>query len=173
MEANMNKNLTLKNVRITFRNFRGKGSQFNREGCRKFSIVLNQEIADRIAADGWKVKTKAPREEGDDPLLYLEAELKYKNIKGEDVQRPPKVVMIRGGKQKELTENSVGILDTAEIENVDVTLRPYNWEMKTARGIETGVKAYVKTLYVTIAMDELEAMYADLDEDEEELPFGE
>ena len=71
MEANMNKNLTLKNVRITFRNFRGNGSQFNREGCRKFSIVLNPEIAEKIAEDGWKVKTKAPREEGDDPLLYL------------------------------------------------------------------------------------------------------
>jgi hypothetical protein len=171
MEANMNKNLTLKNVRITFRNFRGKGSQFNREGCRKFSIVLSPDVAEKIAEDGWKVKKKDPREEGDDPLLYLEAELKYKNIKGEDVQRPPKVVMIRGRKQKELTEKTVGILDTAEIENVDVTLRPYNWEMKTARGMESGIKAYVKTLYVTIAMDELEAMYADMDEDEEEVPF--
>ena len=59
-------------VRITFKNFSGKGDKFNREGDRNFAIVIEDpNTADALIAEGWNVRVKPPREEGDDPFMYL------------------------------------------------------------------------------------------------------
>ena len=49
------------------------------------------------------------------------------------------------------------ILDTAYISKVDLTVTPYQWELKSGK---SGVKAYLKTMYVTLDKDEFEDRYA-------------
>ena len=68
-----------------------------------------------------------------------------------------------------MTDETVSVLDYAEIENVDVIVRPYVWEVNG----KSGVKAYVKNMYVTIAENEFEKKYRNLDEEDtsEDLPF--
>mgnify|MGYP001509972592 FL=1 len=57
--------LQIDDARIIHRNFAGRGDKYTREGDRNFSLVVpDQELADRLIADGWNVKIKPPREDG-------------------------------------------------------------------------------------------------------------
>lgn len=135
---------------LIFRNFAGKEGQYNREGDRNFSVIIPDEtLAQTLLADGWNVKYLNPREEGDEPTPYLQVAVSYKN-------RPPRVVMISSVARTNVSEEMVEVLDYAEIENADLIVRPYDWEVNG----KSGKKAYLKSLYVTIAEDALERKYA-------------
>lgn len=148
--------VVLENVRIGFRNFSGKEGQYNREGDRNFAAFLPDDIAELMLNDGWNVKYLKPREEEDTPQAYIQISVNFG-------VRPPKVVMITSRGRTSLSEAEVGILDWAEISNVDLIIRPYEWSVNG----KSGVKAYLQSLFVTIEEDELERKYADLPDAED------
>lgn len=151
--------LQIEGARIFWKNFSGKGSQFNAEGSRNFCLELDNKIADKLSADGWNVKYIKPREEGDEPRPYIQVKVRY-------AIAPPKIYMVTSRKKTLLDEDLVGELDRAEIENVDIIVSPYEWSV----GGKSGITAYVDTMYVTIHEDDFAKKYARFD-DEEELPF--
>ena len=151
-------NIMIEDARLIFKNFSGEESKFNRAGNKNFCVILDHDMADDLAAEGWNIKYLRPREDGEEPTPYLQVTVAYGNI-------PPKVIMIAGRNKTPLDSVSIGTLDYAEIANVDLVIRPYNWEVNGKQGI----KAYLKTMYVEIEQDAFASKY-DFDDDEE-VPF--
>lgn len=151
-------NIVVENARLIFKNFAGEESKFNRAGNRNFCVILDGDSAEDLRQMGWNVKALRPREDEDEPTYYLQVTVAFGNF-------PPKVIMISGKTKTALDEESIDTLDYAEIANVDLIIRPYHWEVNGKEGI----KAYLKTMYVTIEQDVFAGKYDCLDD--EDLPF--
>lgn len=148
--------LQIDDARITYRNFSGVGSQYNREGDRNFSIIIpTMEMADRLTAEGWNVKIKPAREPGDDPFITLPVKVKFND-------RGPNAYLVVGKNMRQLDAATIGRLDRIDIRSVDLDIRPYDWVVNG----KAGRTAYLQTIRVTQDIDRFAAMYA-----EEEYPF--
>ncbi len=166
--------LQVNDAAIRFKNFTGRGDKYNREGDRNFSMVISggvlddgnsrrnvtaEEMADALMNDvnqygvGWNVKIKAPREEGDDPFIYLPIKLKFN-------ERGPKIYLKSGRNVVPLSEETVGTLDNMNIVSIDLDIRPYDGDIQGPFRA-----AYVQSLWVTQEVDRFAARFA-----EEEYP---
>ncbi len=143
-----NGNLVIENAQIRFRNFEGKEGKYNLAGRRNFCVLLDPDQANQLREDGWNVKYLKPRDPGDKEQPYMQVSVSYNYM-------PPNIYLISSRGKNLLQEEEIKILDWADIEYCDLIIRPYNWEMNG----KTGIKAYVKSLYVTIVEDEFEKKY--------------
>lgn len=142
-------------ARIIWRNFEGRGDKYNREGDRNFAVVIpNQEMADLLIEDGWNVRIKDAREEGDAPFMYLPVKVKFND-------RGPGVYLTSGRAKNRLSEETCGLLDHIDIMDVNLDIRPYDWEVNGKQGRS----AYLQSIEVFQEVDRFAEMYA-----EEEFP---
>lgn len=151
------------NCKIIFRNFAGEQSQYNRAGDRNFCVIIeDSEVAKRLKDDGWNIKYLPPLDDGEEETAYLPVAVSFANV-------PPNVVLISSKGRTHLDESTIAMLDYAEIEKVDLIVNPYNWSVNG----KSGVKAYVKTMYVIIREDALVRKYSELDTNDpsSDLPF--
>lgn len=144
--------ITFEGVRLLFRNLRGEGTAYNAAGKRNFSILIEPADVGDLMAAGWYVRELKLRDvEGAEQEYALKVNVNF------DGRVPPRIVLMTpSGGRTELGETTIGSLDYAEILNCDLTVRPYNWE----KGTDQGTSAYLKTMYVLIAEDPLDAKYS-------------
>lgn len=143
------KQFMIEDGKLIFRNFEGKEGQYNRQGDRNFSVILPNDVAEKMAQDGWNVRYLPAREEGDEDTPYITVAVNFKN-------RPPRIVMLTSRARTNLDEASVEVLDWADIQKADLICNGYDWVV----GDKSGTKAYLKSLFVTIEEDALERKYA-------------
>lgn len=139
--------LQIDNAIIIYRNFSGAPSKFNREGDRNFAVVIPEEdMAEALTNEGWNVKVKPPREEGDKPFMYLPVKVKFND-------RGPNIYLKSGNSQNKLDEEAVGIIDMIDILNVDLDVRPYDWEVNG----KEGRTAYLQSMLIEQDVDRFAA----------------
>lgn len=145
-------NLAVEGAKFYFKNFRGAQTDFSPAGKRSFGIFIDPEMAEQLANDGWNVKYTKPTPDRES-VPYMQIEARFDNF-------PPKIVMMTesGGKTL-VTEETVAMLDTAEIISCDLIATPYYWTLPS--GV-SGIKAYLHTMYVTIQEDRFAAKYGEI-----------
>ena len=149
--------LQIDDAKIIYRNFSGTATKFNREGDRNFSVLIDDtDISDALVEEGWNVKIRPPREEGDEPFMYLPVKVKFND-------RGPIAYLQTGHKLNKLDEESINVLDNVDIASVDLDIRPYDWEVNG----KTGRSAYLQSIKVVQAIDRFAAEFVD----DTEAPF--
>lgn len=154
--------LQIDDAKIIFRNFSGKGSTYNREGDRNFSVLFDDEqLVNELIKEGWNIKVKPPREDGDIPFMHLPVKIKFND-------RGPNVYLKTGTAMNRLDEDSISLLDNVDMLSVDLDIRPYDWALKDGK---SGRTAYLQSIHVTQDVDRFAARYSDEEEDTEETPW--
>lgn len=153
----------LRDVQLIFRNFSGRPSTYHKNGgVREFGVVLDREQYEQMLEEGWNVKERPGREEGDPPRWHLPVAVGYK------IARKPKVVMIGSKGKTQLDEGLVDLIDGVDIRKADVIVRARHWDDNGT----TKVKAWLQTLYVTIIEDELDLEYSDVPYADGSMPYS-
>lgn len=138
-------NIVIENARIWARNFKGEEHlPYNPKGRRNFCLSLDPDLAKDMIDEGWNVKYDR------DDIPYIPVTVSYDKY-------PPKIYKVTSRGKTLLDEETVGDLDQDEIVNVDLIIRPYCWNVNGG----SGVKAYVKNMYVTIQENALYDKYGD------------
>ena len=149
--------LQIDDARIIYRNFRGEGGKFNREGDRNFAVVIpKQELAEELRNRGWNVKIKPPKDEEDSPFMYLPVKVKFND-------RGPQVYLRTGDRVNRLDEETISILDDINIRSVDLDIHPYDWDVNG----KSGRTAYLQSIEVIQEIDRFAARYAEEESPEE------
>lgn len=151
--------LQMDDVRLVFKNFKGLGSAYNREGDRNFNVVIEtQEQYEALLADvnragaSWNVKAKPPREDGELPFYTLMVKVKFN-------ERGPKAYLISGNSRTKLNEHTISILDDIDIASVRLDIRPFDGDI-AGKPFRT---AYLQGIEV---IQEIDRFSEDLTEDD-------
>lgn len=107
---------------------------------RKCNIIIpNPEMAQAMIADGFNVKATNPRPDEDPstfvPTFFVSTNTNY------ECKYPPRIFLVAGDNPPALmSPETVGIIDTIRVANVDAVLNVRAWEK--------GKTLYVNTMYV-------------------------
>lgn len=137
--------LQINDANICYKNFAGVGDRFNREGDRNFALIIpTEDIKDALLDDvneygaAWNVKIKPPREDGDEPFMYMNVKVKF-------TAYGPNVYLKSGNATPvRLDEDSIECLDQIDIASVDLDIRAYD-DAINGRGFRS---AYLQSIYV-------------------------
>ena len=146
--------INIPNARFIFyTNFKGAAGPYNNEGERNFNVILEGEALEQALEYGMNVKTTKARE-GYEPVSYIKVNIGYK-------YRAPIAMLINSHVRRNLTEQTIGLLDDYEYDNVDIVIRPNRWRRPNG---DTGVNAYLQAIYATVVEDPFVSKYYDIPE---------
>lgn len=142
--------LYIEDVELLYNNFSGReqtdpntGRIVNNAGNRNISIVIPDDMVDQMVDDGWNIKIRQPREEGDEVIHYMKVNISYRFSE-------PDVRLYIRGQEKFLHEDTIGNLDEAEIIGLDIGVSHPSQE---------GRNGYLTDMRVTIEPNPFDLKY--------------
>lgn len=157
--------IRIENTRFIYRtNFSGDPERdtFGSDARKANIIIPDYEQAMNLRAAGFNVKETKPHEDEEqdfEPTYFVAINVNY------DTKWPPRIYLVSGDAEPvKLDEDSIDILDTCYVLNVNAILNPYE-------NSRTGRKSlYVRTMYVEqdVEDDPFASRYR---RTERELPF--
>ena len=140
--------LTIENTRFKFKNF--SGNKFGNGGASTFNVIIEDaNDAMQLKNDGWNIKEDDYDPEN--PVYHLPVEISFKYSK-----YAPNIHIVENGRMiGRIDENNIADLDDFDIESCDIQITPFEWE----RNGNSGVKAYLKSMYVVLHEDPLARKY--------------
>ena len=139
-----------------YKNFAGEEDQYNTNGDRYFNLILpSEECFQDMLEDGWNVKHTKPSKSDPEPELHIP--VPFINVAVKFGKFPPDIFLITSKARTKMTEDMVEILDYTQPKVIDLIINSSRWT--NSKG-ETGIKAYLKTMYFTVDENELELKYA-------------
>lgn len=143
----------IENAELIYLNFTGRQTRFNDPGKRNFSVFIDDpKVVQALERDGWNVKYTNVVDDGDIARAFLPVEVRYDIL-------PPKVYMITSRGRTLMNEETIPLLDSSDIIMADLTVRPRDW---SDPGQPPKIKAYLKSMFVTVEEDYLDQKYADV-----------
>lgn len=151
IRSNMPLEINIRNAIINWIDVSDAPSAENPNGKAHIAIIVDDgDVATAMMRDGWPVKEKT---NNDGDVYYT------MNIKVDFRHKPPKIRLFTNRSDKFLKADTVCALESAEIERADIQAVQYNY--KTPMG-QTGISAYLKTLYCKIKCDPFEEEWEDM-----------
>ena len=108
-------------------------------------------MAAALIEDGWNLKLLKPKDEDDVPTYHLKVVVKL------DGEWSAKLFLVnRRGRPNQLDVDTVRVLDSAELANIDLTINASKWNVNG----KSGIKAYLRDLYASQVEDTLARKYS-------------
>lgn len=139
-----NKIVSIENTRFIFEtNFSGDPRRDKFGSDKRYAnIIVPEELAEELTDEGFNVRHTDPKDNDYEKTYFVKAAVNY------DSKFPPRIFLVSGDNPPELLDvESVGVIDTMYIRNVNVILSKYynatidKWSL------------YVRTMYVEQELD--------------------
>lgn len=158
--------LQIDNARIIWPNFAGAEKGYDREGDRNFTLVFdNEELVDELIADGWNIKKRPSDDPDEPPFMTMKVKLSY-TVRRDGSVFGPKAYLWTNGVRNELDQDSIACLDHIDRGEINMDIRPHDWEYHG----KTGRTARLNVIEVFQNVDRFQERYANM-RSEEKLPF--
>lgn len=139
-----NKLVSIENTRFIFEtNFSGdpRRDKFGSDK-RYVNIIIPDGLAEELVDEGFNVRSTDPKDGEYEKTYFVKATVNY------DSKYPPRIYLVSGDNVPELLDiESVGVIDTMYIRNVNVILSKY-YNTKNDKW-----SLYVRTMYVEQELD--------------------
>ena len=148
----MNNSVIIENAQLFFKNFSGRVDNYNRDGKRYFNVYIDDpEIAQQMNEDGWRIRVRQPRNEGEVARNYIKVFVSYRFGN-------PDIIRRVNGVDYALGEDQVGILDGDIITSALVQFHPASKD-KSPDGLYS---AYLDKMVAFVEEDEFDKKYREI-----------
>lgn len=148
------------NVKLTYADFDGSVSRYNKYGGKKINIrIFDEDEANELYHEGWPIRSYTRPSDGE-VIHYIQAKIEYYPEGDKKAQYNPDIILITNNKKVVLHEDTLKCLNNVDIDNIDVVLTTSTYKNERDDGTFY-YSAFVKNMAVTGHRSRFEEKYAD------------